>query len=55
MARKIERSTGVPVVSITYDGTGGDKNQAVIPYLKCNKPGHLPGLRQSSLRGTEVS
>jgi len=35
MADRIERRTGVPVVSITYDGTGGDKNHAVIPYLKC--------------------
>jgi predicted nucleotide-binding protein (sugar kinase/HSP70/actin superfamily) len=48
MARKIERSTGVPIVSITYDGTGGDKNQAVIPYLKCKKPGNLSELHQSS-------
>jgi predicted nucleotide-binding protein (sugar kinase/HSP70/actin superfamily) len=35
MARRIERTTGVPVVSITYDGTGGNKNEAIIPYLKC--------------------
>lgn len=34
MAKEIERKTGVPIVSITYDGTGGDKNQAIIPYLK---------------------
>ena len=34
MARTIERKTGVPVVSITYDGTGGSRNEAVIPYLK---------------------
>jgi len=34
MARKIEAVTGVPVVSITYDGTGGVRNDAVIPYLK---------------------
>ena len=34
MAREIETKTGVPVVSITYDGTGGNKNEAVIPYLK---------------------
>ncbi|MCF8109926.1 MAG: acyl-CoA dehydratase activase [Desulfobacteraceae bacterium] len=30
----IERKTGVPVVSITYDGTGGDKNRKIIPYLR---------------------
>jgi predicted nucleotide-binding protein (sugar kinase/HSP70/actin superfamily) len=33
MARRIEAVTGVPVVSITYDGTGGRKNDAIIPYL----------------------
>jgi hypothetical protein len=26
--------TGVPVVSVTYDGTGASPNDAVIPYLK---------------------
>jgi predicted CoA-substrate-specific enzyme activase len=34
MAAQIEQKTGVPIVSITYDGTGGNKNQAIIPYLK---------------------
>lgn len=34
MAEEIERKTGVPIISITYDGTGGNKNDAVIPYLK---------------------
>lgn len=34
MAADIERVTGVPVVSITYDGTGGSKNRVVIPYLQ---------------------
>jgi len=33
MAKEIERKTGVPIVSITYDGTSGKKNQAIIPYL----------------------
>jgi len=33
MARDIEKKTGVPIVSITYDGTSGNKNEAVIPYL----------------------
>ncbi|MBW1799785.1 MAG: CoA activase, partial [Deltaproteobacteria bacterium] len=33
MARDIERKTGVPIVSITYDGTSKNKNEAVIPYL----------------------
>jgi predicted nucleotide-binding protein (sugar kinase/HSP70/actin superfamily) len=34
MARVIEKKTGIPMVSITYDGTGGSKNDIVIPYLK---------------------
>ncbi len=34
MSKEIENKTGVPVVSITYDGTGGNKNEAIIPYLK---------------------
>ena len=33
MARDIERATGVPVVSITYDGTGKPMNEALVPYL----------------------
>jgi predicted nucleotide-binding protein (sugar kinase/HSP70/actin superfamily) len=33
MAKDIERNTGVPIVSITYDGTGGEKNDPIIPYL----------------------
>jgi len=34
MRQDVERRTGVPVVSITYDGTGGFKNEVIIPYLK---------------------
>ena len=34
MASEIEKKTGVPVVSLTYDGIGGDKNRKLIPYLK---------------------
>ena len=33
MAREIEKKTGVPIVSVTYDGTSTNKNEAVIPYL----------------------
>ena len=33
MARDIERLTGVPVVSITYDGTGQYRNEVIVPYL----------------------
>ena len=34
MSRDIEEITGVPVVSITYDGTEAPKNDVIIPYLK---------------------
>lgn len=37
MKTKIERRTGVPVVSITYDGTGGFKNDIIVPYLKYSR------------------
>ena len=33
MAKEIEKKTGVPIVSITYDGTAGNKNEILIPYL----------------------
>ena len=34
MAQHIEKITGVPVITIEYDGTGGFKNGDIIPYLK---------------------
>jgi predicted nucleotide-binding protein (sugar kinase/HSP70/actin superfamily) len=34
MAAKIEKLTGIPVLSIEYDGTMGNKNENVIPFLK---------------------
>ena len=34
MAQKIEANTGVPVVNIIYDISGGNKNKVIIPYLK---------------------
>jgi len=34
MSSRIEEMTGVPVVSIEYDGTTGSKNEDIIPYLK---------------------
>jgi hypothetical protein len=33
MARRIEELTGVPVVTLTYDGTGNLKNDRIVPYL----------------------
>ena len=34
MSRRIERATGVPVVTVTYDGTASNKNEVIIPYLQ---------------------
>jgi predicted CoA-substrate-specific enzyme activase len=39
MGSKIQEVTGVPILSITYDGTGGFKNDAVLPYLKYSSIG----------------
>jgi predicted CoA-substrate-specific enzyme activase len=33
MAREIRRITGIPVVTLTYDGTSGNKNDVVTAYL----------------------
>jgi hypothetical protein len=37
MKAKIEKQTGIPVVSVTYDGTGGFKNDIIVPYLKYSR------------------
>jgi len=42
MGRQIEEVTGVPVLSITYDGTGGSRNNAIIPYLKYPRKKNIP-------------
>jgi predicted nucleotide-binding protein (sugar kinase/HSP70/actin superfamily) len=34
MTRKIEELTGVPVVTLTYDGTGAPRNDLIMPYLR---------------------
>jgi hypothetical protein len=34
MTRDIQAVTGIPVVSLTYDGTGKLQNEAIVPYLK---------------------
>ncbi len=39
MAARIEEVTGVPIVTIEYDGTGGFKNDDIIPYLKYPRKG----------------
>ena len=37
MSEKIEEKIGIPVVTVTYDGTGGSMNDILIPYLKYMK------------------
>ena len=34
MSGSIESVTGIPIVTIEYDGTGGFRNDDIIPYLK---------------------
>jgi transposase len=31
--KKVEKEIGIPIVSITYDGTQADKNRVLNPYL----------------------
>ena len=54
MAKEIENKTGTPVVSVTYDGTGGNKNDIIIPYLKYatfRQPGSKPSQKLSAAAG----
>ncbi|MGB3210597.1 MAG: acyl-CoA dehydratase activase [Desulforhopalus sp.] len=46
MKAKIEKETGVPVVSVTYDGTGGFKNDIILPYLKYPRSFEKHGSKQ---------
>ncbi|MFO7838308.1 MAG: acyl-CoA dehydratase activase, partial [Desulfosalsimonadaceae bacterium] len=39
MSSEIEAQTGIPVVSLTYDGTWEEKNPAIIPYLQFPRSG----------------
>jgi len=34
MKNQIQRITGVPIITITYDGTSDFKNDVIVPYLK---------------------
>ena len=38
MAARLEAKTGVPIVSITYDVSGGNKNKVIVPFIKYFKP-----------------
>jgi len=37
MTSEIRKLTGVPVVTLTYDGTDDYKNDVIIPYLQGQK------------------
>jgi hypothetical protein len=50
MARRIEKKTGIPMVSITYDGTGGNKNDTLIPYLQFARAEVMQGRRVRPVR-----
>ncbi len=41
MSAKIEKVTGVPVVSITYDALGGNKNRVIIPFLQYRRENQM--------------
>ena len=38
MGHTIEKKTGTPIVGITYDISGGNKNRILIPFLKFTQP-----------------
>ncbi len=49
MGHTIEKKTGIPIVSIMYDISGGNKNRILIPFLKFTQPqpGHPQILKES--------
>ncbi len=48
MAHKLEEKLNVPIVSITYDISGGNKNKVIIPFLKdSGKTDYLNNLKVS--------
>ncbi len=48
MASKIEEKTGIPIVTITYDISGGNKNRILIPYLDALVQKDYPQRRKAS-------
>lgn len=42
MAQKLEAKINVPIVSITYDVSGGNKNKVIIPFLKDSGKKYYP-------------
>lgn len=50
MSAKVEKITGVPVVSITYDALGGNKNRVIIPFLQYQKDQEISGTKNLFLK-----
>jgi predicted CoA-substrate-specific enzyme activase len=48
MAKRVEEVTGVPVVTVTYDGTVEPKNDALIPYLRYPRRSAVTAVRSSA-------
>ena len=53
MAKDVEKVTGVPIVSVTYDGTLSTKNDVIIPYLKY--PRKTPTIKVKETKPAEKS
>ena len=49
MAKEVEAKTGVPMVSVIYDGIGGGKNDVILPYLE------YPRARGGGARKLQIS
>ena len=49
MSHQIESITGIPIVTIEYDGTGGFKNDDIIPYLKYPRSATADGASEDNL------
>ncbi len=54
MAGEIERVTGIPIVTIEYDGTSGLKNEDIIPYLIFRKEKNIAEERIRGIDKYEV-
>lgn len=55
MSPAIREITGVPVLSITYDGIGGLKNDAILPYLQYSAERSAHGEGQAGVREFPVA
>jgi hypothetical protein len=49
MAARLESFTGVPIVSITYDVSGGNKNKVIVPFIKYYKRRNAVRFRKATV------